>query len=296
MNGYWQRMGGEAQGIALFLLAVLLFSIMDTMAKELSTRQDALQVVWARYTGQTVCAVAILLPRLRQHLATDLMWLQLLRSALLFGATLFFFIALGQLQFAEATAIFQIAPLVITILSVVVLAESVGPRRWFGVLAGLVGALVIIRPGSEVFSVYALFPAIAAVSFAGYSIATRFLGHGESPYTSLLYTTLVGTLVASLALPFFWSPPQGPDWLLMAGMGAVGLVGQLCLILALGQAPASILAPFVYLGLAFNALWGFALFAEVPDGWTVTGAAIIVGAGLYVWHRETRAKAVAVPR
>jgi drug/metabolite transporter (DMT)-like permease len=296
MNGYWQRMGGEAQGIALFLLAVLLFSIMDTMAKELSTRQDALQVVWARYTGQTVCAVAILLPRLRQHLATDLMWLQLLRSALLFGATLFFFIALGQLQFAEATAIFQIAPLVITILSVVVLAESVGPRRWFGVLAGLVGALVIIRPGSEVFSVYALFPAIAAMSFAGYSIATRFLGHGESPYTSLLYTTLVGTLVASLALPFFWSPPQGPDWLLMAGMGAVGLVGQLCLILALGQAPASILAPFVYLGLAFNALWGFALFAEVPDGWTVTGAAIIVGAGLYVWHRETRAKAVAVPR
>jgi drug/metabolite transporter (DMT)-like permease len=296
MNGYWQRMGGEAQGIALFLLAVLLFSIMDTMAKELSTRQDALQVVWARYTGQTVCAVAILLPRLRQHLATDLMWLQLLRSALLFGATLFFFIALGQLQFAEATAIFQIAPLVITILSVVVLAESVGPRRWFGVLAGLVGALVIIRPGSEVFSVYALFSAIAAVSFAGYSIATRFLGHGESPYTSLLYTTLVGTLVASLALPFFWSPPQGPDWLLMAGMGAVGLVGQLCLILALGQAPVSILAPFVYLGLAFNAVWGFALFAEVPDRWTVTGAAIIVGAGLYVWHRETRAKAVAVPR
>jgi drug/metabolite transporter (DMT)-like permease len=296
MNGYWQRMGGEAQGIALFLLAVFLFSVMDTMAKELSTRQDALQVVWARYTGQTVCAVAILLPRLRQHLATDLMWLQLLRSALLFGATLFFFIALGQLQFAEATAIFQIAPLVITILSVVVLAESVGPRRWFGVLAGLVGALVIIRPGSEVFSVYALFPAIAAVSFAGYSIATRFLGHGESPYTSLLYTTLVGTLVASLALPFFWSPPQGTDWLLMGGMGAVGLVGQLGLILALGLAPASILAPFVYLGLAFNALWGFALFAEVPDGWTVTGAAIIVGAGLYVWHRETRAKAVAVPR
>ncbi len=291
MRDLWQRTSAETKGILLIILAVLLFSIMDTIAKGLTQRYDTLQVVWARYASQTFWAVLILSPRLRAVLATDRLGLQLVRSALLFGATLFFFASLSRLKLAEATAIFEVAPLVITILSVLILKEQVGPRRWAGVLAGLVGALVIIRPGTDVFSPAALLPLAAATCFAGYSIATRFLGQGESPFTSLLYTTLLGTVVASVALPFFWTMPTTGDALVMAGFGAIGMVGQLFLILALGFAPASLIAPFGYFALAFNATWGFLFFAEIPDRFTVAGASIIVGAGLYVWHREMRLKA-----
>jgi drug/metabolite transporter (DMT)-like permease len=291
MRDLWQRTGAETKGIVLIVLAILLFSIMDTIAKGLTQRYDTTQVVWARYASQTFWAVLILSPRLRSVLRTDRLGLQLLRSALLFGATFFFFSALARLQLAEATAIFEVGPLVITILSVLILKERVGPRRWAGVLAGLVGAIVIIRPGTEVFQPAALLPLAAATCFAGYSIATRFLGQDESPFTSLLYTTLIGTVVATIALPFFWTTPSTGDAAVMASFGAIGMVGQLFLILALGYAQASLIAPFGYMALAFNATWGFLFFAEVPDRWTIAGASIIVGAGLYVWYREMRIKA-----
>jgi drug/metabolite transporter (DMT)-like permease len=294
--GLWTRHGGGNGGFALFLSAILLFSVMDALAKDLTARYEPVQVVWARYAGQTFWAFLLLAPWLGRYLGTDRLWLQLLRSALLFGATFFFFSAFRHLQLAEMTAIFEIAPLVITILSVAILGERVGPRRWLGVGLGLLGALIIIRPGSEVFSPYSLLPALAACCFAGYSIATRFIGPDESPFTSLLYTTLIGTIVASLWVPFHWSTPEGTDIAVMAGFGAIGMAGQLCLILAFTRTEASALAPFSYFGLLFNALWGFVFFAEVPDAFTWTGAAVIVGAGIYVWHRERQAaRPVVVP-
>jgi drug/metabolite transporter (DMT)-like permease len=286
MAELWKRASGETRGILLMLLAVFLFSIMDALAKDLTGRYPPVQVVWARYASQTFWAMLMLLPWLASYLRTAHLPLQLVRSAMLFGATLLFFSAMPFLQLAELTAIFEIGPLVITVLSVVILGETVGPRRWVGVACGLIGALIIIRPGTDVFSPYALLPAAGACCFAGYSIATRFLGSEESPFTTLLYTTLIGTLVASLALPFFWRTPVGWDIVVMSTFGAIGMLGQLCLILALGQAQASVVAPFTYGGLLFNALWGFVFFAERPDIWTWTGAAVIVGAGLYVWHRE----------
>jgi drug/metabolite transporter (DMT)-like permease len=291
MQAIWQRTGAESKGIVLTVVAVLLFSIMDALAKGLIERHDPVQVVWARYASQTLWAMLILSPRLVPIMRTDRLGLQVLRSALLFGATLFFFASLGQLQLAEATAIFEVAPLVITILSVLILKEIVGPRRWFGVLAGLFGALVIIRPGTDIFAPAALLPLAAATCFAGYSIATRFLGSDESPFTSLIYTTLLGTIVASIAVPFVWTTPDVRDAAVMATFGAIGMVGQFLLILALRHAPASLIAPFAYCSLAYNTLWGFLFFGEIPDRWTVLGGCIIVGAGLYVWHREMRLRA-----
>lgn len=291
MAGLWRRTSGETRGILLILLAVFLFSIMDAIAKDLTGRYPPVQVVWARYCSQTFWATLMLLPWLTRYVRTAHLPLQLVRSTLLFCATLFFFSAMPFLQLAEMTAIFEIGPLVITILSVVILGEQVGPRRWVGVACGLIGALIIIRPGTEVFSPYALLPAAGACCFAGYSIATRFLGSDESPFTTLLYTTAIGTIVASLAMPFFWRTPVGWDIVVMSTFGAAGMFGQLCLILALGYAQASVLAPFTYGGLLFNSLWGFAFFAELPDVWTWAGAGVIVGAGLYVWHRERQVAA-----
>lgn len=272
--------------------AILLFSIMDAIAKALSGTHHPLQIVWARYSSQTVFAFALLAPRLARLLRTDRIGLQLTRSAFLFGATAFFFTSISVLQLATATAIFEVAPLFITGLAFLLLGETVGLRRWLGVGLGLAGALVIIRPGTDVFSPYALLPLAAAACFAAYAISTRFLGGTESPWTSFLYTALIGTLASCLIVPFVWTTPSAGHAALMASMGVVGGTGHYLLIRAFTATEASFLAPFSYFGLAFNALWGFLFFAEVPDATTIAGATIIVGAGIYVWYRETFARHV----
>ncbi|MEL6677608.1 MAG: DMT family transporter [Pseudomonadota bacterium] len=288
---FWARMSPASRGIALFLTAVFVFSIMDTLAKLLTASYDPLYVTWARYAGQVAWTVLLLAPWLPGMLRTRHLGLQVVRSVLLFGATFMFYSAVATLPFADATAIFEVAPLLMTILAVVILKDRVGPRRWIGVSVGLVGALIIIRPGTDVFSINALYPVAAALSFAGYAIATRFLGSDESPWTSFVYTALFGAVVASLLLPGVWEVPTRGDLPFFAIIGLVGGIGQLLLILALRAVSPSVIAPFGYVALVFNGAWGYGLFGEVPDLWTVAGASLIVGSGLYVWHRERQAGA-----
>lgn len=290
MTAYWAGLTADKRGILLFCLMVFLMSIMDSIAKSLTETYPPMQVVWARYFSQFFWSALILSPKLRSYLRTRHLGMQLIRSACLFGATFFFFTSLKHLQLAETTAIFEIAPLMITILSVVILKEIVGIRRWTGVIFGLIGALIIVRPGSDVFTIQALYPMASATCFAGYTISTRFLGADEPPVTSFIYTTLIGTLVATLLLPFYWVPPTASDALILSTFGVIGAAGHYLLILALTYAPASMIAPFSYLGLAFNTFWGLVIFGEVPDAFTWIGALVIVGAGLYVWHRENAAK------
>lgn len=283
----------EGRGILCFLGTILLFSIMDAIAKDLTRRMDPLQVVWARYASQTAWAFLLLAPRLGRLLRTRFPGLQLVRSAALFGATISFFFGFSVLPLATNAAIFQVGPLFVTALGFVVLKERVGPRRLFAVLAGLAGAMIIIRPGSALFTPHAVLPLIAAFFYAGYMISTRFLGGEESPWTSFLYTALFGTVAASLMVPFVWTTPAAPDAVLMAMMGLIGGLGHLLLITALGFAQAATVAPFAYASLVFSAIWGYALFGEIPDRWTWIGALVIVGAGLYVWHRERRIRRAA---
>lgn len=286
MNSFLASIPEERRGIVLFCATIFIFSLMDIVAKYLTQTYPPVQVVWARYASQFFWSALILSPKLRSYLRTKHLGLQLVRSACLFGATLCFFTSLKYLSFAEVTAIFETAPLMITILSVVILKEIVGARRWGGVIVGFIGALIIIRPGAEVFRPVALLPIGAAAFFAGYAISTRFLGKDEPHATSFIYTTLMGTVIASLAVPFFWQTPTLPHALILGTFGMIGASGHFILIIAFSYTPASMLAPFAYLALLFNAIWGFLIFAETPDIYTWVGAAIIVGAGLYVWHRE----------
>ncbi|MGG7566053.1 DMT family transporter [Rhodovulum sp. DZ06] len=283
-----QRLGPESSGIVLMLAAIFLFTVMDACAKHLVQTQPPMQVVWARYASQTFWGFLVFAPRLRTLLKTRNYGLQALRSGLLFGATFCFFMALEALPIAEAIAVFEVAPLFITILAVLVLGEQVGPRRMMGVVAGFAGALIIIRPGAEVFSWSSLLPMGAAFFYAAYSIATRFLGPSENPLTSFLYTSLFGTVAATFIVPFYWATPSAGNGALMFGFGIIGGIGQYLMILSLSLAPASLLAPIGYAGLIFGTFWGFMIFGETPDGWTVAGALVIVGAGLYVWARERR--------
>ncbi|MEM9097152.1 MAG: DMT family transporter [Pseudomonadota bacterium] len=274
------------RGAIGFIVAVLMFNLMDVGAKTLVADYPSPQVVWARYAAQTGLMVLIFLPSIRQRLRTAHLGLQLVRSLFLFSATVVFFTSFFYLELATAAAVFATSPLIITILSAAVLKEQVGPRRWVAVLIGLTGVLIILRPGFDVFQMAALLPALAACFYASYQIATRWLGASEPIWTTLLYTTGVGTVLATLALPFFWVAPTGTDALIMVSMGAFGLAGHVCLVYALNQAPASALAPFNYMGFVWASIVGFIFFAELPDLVTILGASVIISAGIYVWHRE----------
>jgi drug/metabolite transporter (DMT)-like permease len=284
---FWDGLNPFAKGALMFIFTLFMFSIMDAVAKSLAQRHHPLQVVWARYTSQTVISFIVLAPFLTRLLRSKNLGLQLIRSTFLFGATFCFFTSLKYLQFASATAIFEVAPIFITAASFFILGEKVGLRRWIGVFIGLIGALIIIRPGSEVFSFVALLPVLAAFCFAGFAISTRFLGADESPWTSFLYTTLIGCIASCFMVPAVWETPALPDAGLMISMGITGGIGQYVFIRAFTITEASYLAPFGYVTLLFNAIWGYFFFFEVPDAPTIFGAAIIVGAGVYIWYRET---------
>ena len=284
----WARLSLQNRAILFMVGAIFCFSTMDALAKAVSLRDGPVMALWARYTGQMVFVLILVAPRLRSVARTAFPGFQFLRSLFLFCATASFFTGLTYMGLAETTAIMNINPVLITLGAALFLGEALGPRRILGITVALAGALIIIRPGSDVFSLYALFPLGAAICYSGYALLTRRIGPGEDVWTSLFYTGLVGTILLSLIVPSNWHvAPDAISVALICGIAGFGTVGQLCLIRAFSAGEAAMLAPYSYIGLVFSALWGALMFAELPDVWTICGALVIVGAGLYVWHRET---------
>ena len=277
-----------AQAALLMVAAVLFFSLMDSVARGLARDVHPFEVVWGRYTFQTIFSVAFLAPKLHIYIKTKHLGLQFTRSLFLFGGTFFFFTALSYLSLATTTAIFEIAPLLITLLAIFVLGEKVGVYRIGGVCIGLIGTLIIIRPGSSAFDPALLLPLGAAICYACYAISTRVLGNADPAWTSFLYTAVIGTIIACIVVPFYWTSPELWDFARMAMMGILGSFAHYLLILAFTRGEASYIAPFGYFGLVFNATWGFLFYAERPDIFVIVGAMLVVGAGLFVWYRERK--------
>ncbi|TAG17057.1 MAG: DMT family transporter [Rhodobacterales bacterium] len=277
------------RGILLMILAILLFTAMDATAKGLIERYPAPQVVWARFAGQLLIVLILLNRQAPRLLRSRFPGLHMARSACQLGATGLFFLSLPHVGLAEATALTDINPVLITLGAALFLGERLGPRRIAGVVVALIGALIILRPGLGVFSPWALLPLGAAVCYTGNALLTRYIGPKEPVWTSLLHASIFGTAVSALALPFVWVPVSGPDLLLFTLVGFLGTGAQLCIIRSFSMTEAAIVAPFAYLGIIFATFWGVVLYDQWPDGWTVLGALVIVGAGLYVWHRETQA-------
>jgi Permeases of the drug/metabolite transporter (DMT) superfamily len=285
---WFSRLPAQSRGILYMLISVTVFSSMDMTAKLLGQRVDLSQVLWARYGGQLLVLVLIFAPRLTRALRTEHPWLQLARGLMQLAAAACFFNAIRTLGLAEATAVADLAPVLITLGAALLLGEKVGARRMAGIGAALIGALIVIRPGAAVFSPASLWPLGSATCLAGYALATRYIGLKESPLTGLLYSGLICTGVMNLIVPFRWVAPDGPAIALMVLIGCLGTVGQLMMIRAYAVAEASAIAPFTYAGLLAASGWGLLIFGTVPDRWTVLGALVIVGAGLYVWHRERK--------
>lgn len=275
------------RGIFFMCLAVSLFPMLNATVKYLSADYATTQIIWLRYLGHLGFMLLVFLPRRGLRLLrASRPGMQVLRSLLLFAATAFYFSALNFIPLANAATISFTSPFIITLLSVLMLGESVGPRRWIAVLIGFAGTLIIIRPGSDFGHWAALLVLGSATSYSFYQILTRKLSGHDDASTTITFTAVVGVAVSSVVAPFDWITPQGWDWLLFLSLGFFGGFGHLCVVKSLDHAPASLLAPFGYGQLVGATLLGYLVFAEFPDFWTWVGAAIIVASGSYIAYRE----------
>ncbi|MBM3485838.1 MAG: DMT family transporter [Alphaproteobacteria bacterium] len=277
------------RGIILICFCFICFGFLDASVKVLAETYDVIQIIWARYTFHGLIFLAIFsrLP-MRRLFATRHLGLQLARSCLMLLGAILFFNALRFLPLAEAISISFVAPLIVTALSIPILGEKVGIRRWSAIIVGFLGVLVIIRPGAGVIHWAAVLSLGMAVCFAFYQILTRIVGRDDDARTSLFYTWTVPVVATTLALPFVWQPPDLFGWCLMIGAGFFGGFGHFLLIKAYEHGPASLLAPFAYSQLIWMTLLGFVIFGDLPDHWTIVGAAIVIGSGLYMFHREAK--------
>ena len=276
-------------GIALILVTLLLFVSMDTLVKGLVQRNPAPVLIWMRFLVHMLVAAGIMLavPRYRPYMRTKAPVRQLVRSALLLCTTTTFFFGLRFLKLADLTILTQAAPLIVVALSVLLLREKVGPRRWFGVLVGFAGLIIILKPGFG-FQAASLFGLASALIYAIYQIMTRSLSRSEHTMTTFFYTAAVGAVAMAAVAPFFWQTPTLLDAILMCVPGIFGGTGHLLLIMAFARSEASLLAPYFYTAILWATILGWAIFDEVPDVFTFVGAGLIVTAGLYIWHRERR--------
>jgi drug/metabolite transporter (DMT)-like permease len=271
--------------IALVLTAVALFSIMDALSKVLAARYDPVEVVWGRYIA-ILALIAPLLLRNRQALATKRLGLQLLRGVFTLGSAVLFIAGLARLAIADATAIGFASPLLVTALSIPLLGEHVGPRRWSAVALGFLGVLIVVRPGSGAIGAGALWPLASAVCWALSLILTRQMRSHEKPLTTLFYSSISGFVLSSLALPFVWIEPDAVACALTGFMAMLNALGQYLLIAGLARGDVSLVAPFTYSQMVWSVLVGLFVFHTVPTAWTWCGAAVIVASGIYIAHRE----------
>jgi drug/metabolite transporter (DMT)-like permease len=264
---------------------------MDAIIKEMSEAYGAMELVLFRSLFGLIPVVIIIMMTGRiSMLATRRPGLQALRAILATVTTFLFFLSLQYLPLGEAVALVFAAPIFLTVLAGPVLGEKVGPRRWFAVAVGFVGVLTILRPGSDVFSPYALLPVSAALTFSFTMLLGRKLALTDNSTSIVFYTSVGGVLASAVLVPMDWITPTLDHfpWLLLIGI--LGGVGQLLIVQAFRYAEASMLAPFEYTCIVWAILFGYLIWSELPDQWTVVGASIVIASGLYIAQRESRAR------
>lgn len=280
--------GTATTGIMFAVLAFLGFSALDASAKALVGSYPAPQVAWVRFLGQLIIVCLILGPKMGRVIRTPRPGLHIIRAFCQMGAATCFFFSLNFIGLAEATALEQVSPVVIMVGAWLFLGERLGRTRIIAIGLALFGALLILRPGSDVFTLAALLPLATAVFFAASALLARHMGPHESTWTPMLWSAIVCSVVMGAAQPFIWQPIAMADLPLFTLAAICGTAGQLCMFRAYALTEAGILAPFTYLGLLFATLWGVLLFGEWPDATTLAGTLVIAGSGLYVWRSETR--------
>ena len=286
------------KGIALVLASTIFLGTSDVTAKYLSATLPSIEIAWIRFLVFAMIMTPAMMPGSPLYaLQTSRLGLHLMRGAALLGSSLFFISGLRFLPIAEASATGFVAPLFVTALSIIFLGEKVGLRRWIATAVGLIGVLIILRPGTGAFHPAAFFPLVSALAWACTLIMTRMMSGTERAITTMTYSSIAGLLILSALVPFVWVTPTWHDIGFGILIGVASTAGQWIVVLAFRYADASVLAPFSYTQLLWVSVLGYLVFGEVPDAYTITGAAFIVASGLYTAHRERvrRSQLLAVP-
>ena len=275
------------KAIIFSLLGWMFLPVMDGFAKYLSADLPILQITWARYFFTVVFTLPIMFFFFKKQLVwSDKPKLQILRGLILLFANICFFYSISVIALAKALTLAFIAPLIVTAFSPLLLGEKVGFKRWTAVVIGFIGSLVVIRPGFLEINLASVSALGTGFLYGFYLIITRKLSTSDNPLLTLLITGMVGAVLVSLIIPFYWVKPTINQWSLMAGIGIFACIGHLFLILSLKYADASKLAPLGYTEIIPNVLIGYYFFSEIPDSWTYLGLIIIVLSGLYISRRE----------
>ncbi len=278
--------------ILMIIAATACFTSLDVSVKYLSQRYPVPLLVWARWGMQVLVMTAVLGPTMRWGLVrTARRKMHLVRGIVLIASSLSFFSALKFLPLAEATALNYSSPMIVTLMAATFLGERITVPRWAFVIAGFIGMLLIVRPGSEMLTPASLLALAAAALYATFQILTRKLA-GENSMVLLFFPALVGTLLMSALVPFFhydtWFPTS--DVAMFVAIGAIGTLGHFLFILAFQRASVSAIAPFTYMQLLWSTLAGWLVFGTFPDAWTLAGIVTIAGSGVVLtWYERWRA-------
>ena len=280
-------------GIMLMIATTFVFAMQDGISQHLAREYNVMMIVMVRYWFFAAFVIAVASRAsggLRKAVQTDQLKLQIFRGLLLAAEICVAIQGFVFLGLIESHAVFACYPLLIAALSGPVLGEQVGWRRWAAIGVGFIGMLIILQPGTGVFSPYALIPLASALMFALYGLLTRFVARKDSAATSFFWTGVSGAVVMTLVGFAFWEPLSGRDWLWMGLLCLTGAGGHFLLIKTYEVAEASSVQPFAYLQLVWASALGLLVFAETLRINVMIGAALIVGAGIFTLLRE-RAKA-----
>ena len=273
--------------IGLFSVAMMIFSSTDGAAKYLSSDITPQQIIFLRYVIVLILILLFCICRGQRNLfKTAQPKLQILRGLLLAVCSLIFCFALKHLPLELCAAISFVSPLFVTALSIPLLGERVGLRRWIAVLIGLLSVLIILRPGGVTFQLAMLLPLASSLCWAMGLILTRLMRDSEEPLTVLAWSSLVGVVAVSPLVWFVWVTPNASQWTILILLGVFNGLGQYLVIRAFMLASASLLAPFSYSIIIWSMLIGLVVFNSFPDAITLVGTAILIATGLYIWNRE----------
>lgn len=287
INGGAARSNGQA--IAVMCLGILCLVMNDAMAKWLTVDYSPIQIIFLRHLlALPMIAAVVLVLGGRAALRSRHLGVHALRGLFLVGGATCFFLGLKFLPLAEATSLIFAAPIFVTALSVPLLGEQVGWRRWAAVIAGFAGVLIIVRPGAEAFQPASLIVVGAALFYALIMISARWIDRDESFWTMMFYFVLFPGLYTGLGVFAVWQPPQASHLPLFLGMAVFGTLGMALISQAFRLGAAAVVAPFDYTALLWASLLGWMVWNEIPELWTYAGAAVIIASGIYIVVRETR--------
>tara|TARA_Y100000991_G_C21915778_1_gene324283 strand:+ start:141 stop:1016 length:876 start_codon:yes stop_codon:yes gene_type:complete len=280
-------------GIMLMTATTVVFAAQDGLSRYLAESCNVITVVTIRYIFFMCFVLAFSANQqggIRAIASTNQLRLQIGRGLVLVAqicVAIFSFTTVGLVHFH---AVFASYPLMIMALSFPILGEAVGWRRWIAVLIGFCGVLLILRPGSTMFSSASIMPVLAALMMATYGLMTRFAARNDLAQTSFFWTAIAGGITMMCIGPFFWRPPVGIDWVWMGFLCLTGTGGHYLLIKALDATKASTTQPFTYLQLVFASSIGVFIFADELDPMLIIGGTIIVGSGLFALQRTRLAE------